>query len=816
MNIHIINYHEYDVIHYIVGTLPQDFKNYLKSLYASYTPTQPHFETWPGPPAPVHEYISLALIKKGLKNDDSEFVQMSTTGKVDDLSKQNCSVELENIFHSNAEDGRRKVVLVEGASGSGKSTLSVYIAQQVLQGKLFQELDIWVPILIELRHESIQKARCLLDLLPNKNSMITQQAVDYISHTYGRGVLFILDGWDEVPNCYRNKNSILHDLIFPHSFQRVHLQESCVIVTSRPIASHELYGYASHGIEILGFNSQGLQQYVSKCLGNVNKADNLIKAVETNPSLAGIINLPLNASILLHLHENNLLGDIHTATQYSILSKLVLSIIDRDQRKRNKSENLTSLCDLPKHLSDSFFELCKFAYQKVTENKVEFSLPTGIRTLGLLQCVRRFATTGIEESFHFAHLSVQELLGAHYIASLTPEEQASIFARLHNEENLRFTAMFCYYSAITGLKNHQVIKVLAKTLAAYESESVPSNENRTRLLSILHFLYHAQNQVLSKQVAEHLKRGLNLRHITLTSSDCLCVGYFLSCILCQMDTGRFTVNLDCCSIGDQGCKYLVTGLCENLNIHGSIIIVTTQLSISLKNNSIGQEGCECLSSLLKRNYIIDLTMNQNKVAFKTRGEFIGELRTNTTLRTFHLDDCGLNKESIAAILTLSLCFNESLETLSLCFNDLHLQTIHLSIVIQSNTALKVLHLCNCNIRDEGLEHIASSLKENTSVTEIMLHNMEYDAAPNVFTENGISFLTNILVTNNTLSLLVLPIDLESFITENHPQEGINMNRKLSGYQYINVIGKSRRYLKGNLYYLILCTIVTVTYVATCS
>ena len=825
-------------IFFNVDTPPQNFKDYLKSLYDSYTLTQPFFDSWPGPPAYVREYITLALIKKGLRNDESEFVQKSIAGKVEDLSQQNCSVKLENLFDINAEDGKRRVILLEGASGSGKSTLSIYIAQQVLQGKLFHTLDIWLPILIELRHEPIQKARCLLDLLPNNKSMITQQAKDYITGTYGRGVLFILDGWDELPDCYRNKDSIFGDIISPNSSQTYHLQESYVIVTSRPIAAVDLYGCVSQRVEILGFSSRGLQEYVSKCLGNVKNAKNLIKTIEANPSLAGILKLPFNASIVLYLHENSLLGDIQTATQYNILSKLILNIIDRNQRKKNKSEKLTSLDHLPKHLSDNFLELCKFAYQKIKDNEFEFSLPTGVCTLGLLNCVERFTPCGKEKFFHFAHLSIQELLAAHHIAYLNPKEQAVIFDRLHDKHTLRFTAVFRYYAAITGLKNHKVIEVISKAVAALIHAYTPTNESKTCLLSILHYLYEAQNQNVSKQVARHLQQGLNLQHKMLTSSDCLCIGYLISriktCLLsilhylyeaqnqdvskqvarhlqqglylrykaltssdchcigyflsyiCQMDTGRFQVDLDCCNIGDQGFEHLVIGLCENLRIHGSM--VTTQLSITIRNNGIGHKGCVYLSSLLKHNCVINLNLSLNNVAFKLSDKFANELETNATLRSLYLDDCSLNSESVM-MLTFPLSSNQHLETLSLCFNDLYLYTWQLFSAIQYNRVLKVLYLCNCSIADEGLVHIANSLEENTSITELMLYNMEYDAPPNEFTENRVSLLANNLAKNYTLSMLVLPKDLELFISRNQLQESINIKRKQSGYKCISIIGR---------------------------
>ena len=175
--------------------VPDEFTLYLRSLYASLTPTKTSSNPDHWPPMYTHEYFRLAMIKEErikVGQIEDEYIRMTITGKVDDILQKKCPIELQNIFQDSIAKGKRKVVLVEGAPGCGKSTLSVYITQQVSQGQLFTEFAI--AILIQLRDPEIQKAKYIANLLPSRDDEMLQQAANNICANDGRGVLFVLDG----------------------------------------------------------------------------------------------------------------------------------------------------------------------------------------------------------------------------------------------------------------------------------------------------------------------------------------------------------------------------------------------------------------------------------------------------------------------------------------------------------------------------------------------------------------------------------------------------------------------------------------------
>ncbi len=142
-------------------------------------------------------------IERGI---DDEFVRLTIKGKIDDILLRKTPVNLMNIFSEIGD--RRKFVLIEGAPGSGKSTLALHICQEWAEGKLFD-----IAILVRLRDPLI-KAKTIKYILPCRNSTLACQIVAKISGADGEGVLWVLDGWDELPSDLP-RDSIINKLIRP-------------------------------------------------------------------------------------------------------------------------------------------------------------------------------------------------------------------------------------------------------------------------------------------------------------------------------------------------------------------------------------------------------------------------------------------------------------------------------------------------------------------------------------------------------------------------------------------------------------------------
>ena len=322
-------------------------------------------------PSPTHKVFNLAIIKKEIINRgkiDDDFVRKTIRGQVDDILLKKSPIALEDILDSIEE--ARKVVLIDGAPGSGKSTLAIHICQKWSKGELFQEYTI--VILVQLRDPAVQSAQAITDLMPCRDDEMARQIASTIRTNDGKDVLWILDGWDELPP-HLQKQSLLRDIIIPPL--RSPIAKCSVIVTSRPISSGELCKLVSARIEVLGFTEEIQQQYFTECLnGNMKSVSSLLERLKENPAMEGSCYLPLNASIVAHLYLAA--GSLPT-TAHGIFSSLVQHCLSRymhDRLGRTQDEaSFNSLNTIPVELQAPFNDLCKLAFLGVRENRVTFS-----------------------------------------------------------------------------------------------------------------------------------------------------------------------------------------------------------------------------------------------------------------------------------------------------------------------------------------------------------------------------------------------------------------------------------------------------------
>ena len=557
-------------------------------------------DQWPPPIADNMRVCHLAMIKaEKIERKDTkkfnDFVRMTITGKVDDILQQKVPVELQNIF-TEIEEGMPRKVLLEGAPGCGKSTLSFHICQQWREGNLFQEYRL--VILVRLREQAVHTANDIADLMLRRDK--SHQVSEELTASRGKGILFILDGWDELPLGVQGR-SVIIDLLHSPSFD--------VIITSRPTSSMSLYALnvLHTRIEILGFTEKELGRYFASCLDNdVTKIETLQQSIRKNPVIAGTCYLPLNASILVHLFKY--FDHELPETQFEIFNALVCNCILRHMKKSDKSEisGINSIDALPPVIKDQFTNICKLAYEGVMKDVIIFEskdwqLHSDFNTLGLLQGVESLIVAGTSHSYNFLHLSIQELLAAiHMATQLEPSNQVKQFKQLFGRP--RFAAVFQFYAAKTKLKTPGIQKVVVKavkkclahpevieltpedtkpkdTYAQNRStfkklkdaivgavtnprirprvsrtivyvRTPPVVEHQPLILSLLHCLYEAQDSTLCQLVVQQFKGELNLSRISLNPADCLAVGYFLT--YCE----QFEVYLYSCSIGDKGYKTL--------------------------------------------------------------------------------------------------------------------------------------------------------------------------------------------------------------------------------------------------------------------
>ncbi len=762
------------------------YGDYLRERYSGDVPTAS--TQWP--PVPIKKPCNLAMVKqekiqRGEIHDD--YVRMTITGKVDDVLRMKSPVQLLDIFRIDQND--RKVILIEGAPGSGKSTLSWDICKRWGAGELFQEYE--AVILVQLRDPEVQAATRLADLLPADNNAMAETVASQIEACKGEKVLFVLDGWDELPGNFRSK-SIYRQLI--GSWNKALLRKSAVIVTSRPISSAELHELVSSRVEIIGFIPEELRQYFSECLsGDSHAVEALLERVEENPVVASSCYLPLNAAIIIHLFLSG--NRSLPTTVHGIFTSLVLCCLARYQRVRQglkgEAANIKSIDRLPENIREPFGQLCTLAFSGVMKDKVTFSsadlealcIHTDVSALGLLQAVPSLVSHVVSVYYNFLHLQIQELLAAYHISSLSGSEQIFHFQKLFDQS--RFVAVFQFYAGITRFQSER--KYLSKVAFLLPTRLIPTgirdvitnmirSGNKQLLVSVIRCLFEADDLSLCLFVVSQLNGELDLKITSLSPLDCLSVGYFLSCV-CATTSRQFTVSASGCSIDDRCCKFLMRGLSRCPNPETT---VTGQLSMDLRYNSIHEEGAHSIPHVLRNSSIIrKLDLHDNSIGGSGLKSIADALITNSSLVQLVLVGCSVKiTDENGPVLKEMIQKNSTLESLDLSANPEVSNTgaFFISQGLKQNSSLRELDLRYCDIGDKGVKSLSEALVENDSLKEMELWGNDK------ISERGLLILTVCLKENRGLIKLKLPRHFRSANT----QETVNAVRRRNGTPLITV------------------------------
>ena len=492
---------------------------------------------WP-PRVPKKLYnltlVERETVRRGTPSISENFTRLTMTGKVKEALRENNPIELHEVFMKSANK-QKMTVLFEGNAGSGKSVLSLHLCLQWVDDKLFQ--DYKLVILVRLREPAIANATHVKEILPRVG--MEEDAAQWIENNAGRGVLFIMDGWDELPK------PISTDHIIKRIVHREVLSESAVVITSRPISSVALHEHLSSRIEILGFSFEDLHDYFTNHLGNdSSKARTLLQKIRGKIFVADSCALPLNAAILVYIFRPDL-----PTTEHEIFDALIKAYILRHliERTNLNVRAIKSLADLPPVVQSPYSELREIAYKGVMEGRAIFELSEDFETLGLLQGVELHTSSGNKYLYNFFHLSVQEFLAAHHIAAaFKPAEQVAQLEKLFGKA--QFLSTFKHYSAITKLATRGIDKIVL-TMVKRSAADNPSHADRVHLLSLLNCLYEAQTPSMYKFVADNLGPELDLSYITLKHADCLSIGYFFKYVKgIEVDFSKCFIDAECCKL----------------------------------------------------------------------------------------------------------------------------------------------------------------------------------------------------------------------------------------------------------------------------
>ena len=380
------------------------YRTYLKTVYKN-SPISPDSK-WP--PTPSKKYISLTVVA-GDRRCRDEYIGHTLQGRIADDTRK--AISTEQILQA---ENTLKLVLVEGAPGIGKSTFVWELCRKWEEFSCMQQYSL--VILLRLREEEVQKIAHVHQLFFSCDGETIAREV---SANHGRGILFILDGFDELPKQLQQKGFLL-DLI-----KGMILPESTVLVTSRPSATGELLKSCrpliQKHVEVLGFTQESVEAYATSIFSAQPEKLKKFKAyisASKNPAINSLMYVPLNAAIIVEIYRGCKSEHLLPHTLTELYTQLCLTVLNRHLDIHHPLVSAAKFEELPPDLYQQFLHLSKVAYENFKNEEIIFqSIPSNLEHFGFLDSVSALYGGG-GVSYNFLHLTVQEFFAAYHIFHL--------------------------------------------------------------------------------------------------------------------------------------------------------------------------------------------------------------------------------------------------------------------------------------------------------------------------------------------------------------------------------------------------------------
>ena len=755
----------------------QQYASYLKSVYTR--EKLPIYDKWLQVKSKI--YINLALIEKEdvTKPEADQFTRATIHGNIDDIKKSKRAIDIGQI--AQLPDGSQpKCILVEGAPGVGKSTFAWKLCHKWGEGELLQQYQL--VVLLRLRDKSVQTAKKISDLFRYRDHQVQQAAVKEIQRTWGKGVLLLFEGYDELPEELRTKSSVFLDVITGRE-----LLEATVLITSRPWASEFLHReckrHISQHIEILGFTKNNIQFYLESIIpDDPSLLADLKKYISCYPHINSLMYIPLYCVFVVKVYQNSRRDE---GLVPKTMTELYFSLV-RDLLRCHYNDDLEvhSFNDLSKDAPDIYQQLCilgKIAYegirndQQIIFHRKDFeTLGLSLKnfeTLGLMQRVRElYVGEATTVSYNFLHLTVQEYLAAFHLSQQPVEEQVKHFReykKAEKNESHHFHMVLRFLCGITQFKeysNEQLNTFLIENFGDGSSSIDSSDEfsdnsgddsgddwaidefgNDSHVIrkvtfDTLHWLFEAHDSKLIANVLGSSDIQLE-QYGTVTPFDCFVLGYCVSHSNCT-----WKIDLVWGHIGDEGVEMLMQGAVEE-ETHCTGGISEMDLSI----NDITSEGVKLLLKFPKQlmNKLQTLKLCCNKLDSESCAVLAHLIPHVPHLKILDLSGNDYIGQGGTVPLMTSLTVHNSLEELELGGTGIGAEDcLALSELLSSCTSLKKLDISHNDLSPEAVELIISGLHHNTTLECLIMNDSHFSS------QNTIS-LASVLRTNRTLVYLNL-------------------------------------------------------------
>ncbi|XP_065910522.1 NACHT, LRR and PYD domains-containing protein 6-like isoform X2 [Dysidea avara] len=627
-------------------------------------------------------------------------------------------------------DTKQSKIMIRGAPGSGKSTFVIKVCKLWAENRLPQYN---LVVRMRLNDPKIANAKSLSDLCSVYQEAEVTVIAGEMEKCAGRGILIILDGWDELDEV-QQANSVFTDIL------STRLPHATVMVTSRPSTSSvmlkEQYEF-THTFEMVRLTELQVQRHLCYCFGD-NSEQKFMEEVNCLLNSKELLFTPLILSCLIYLYvkEDHKLPSTLTET----FRKLLLLIVNR-----HLENPLQDLENLP----DDFCCLLQLAYESILRNKSEHSekdvsricyhsaeVPSKFHWYGLVQ-KDHDPLTRAPKTYQFSSNIIQDFLSAYYLTKqFDPAQQKDEIKRI-SALSSSCEMLWLFYAGLTGFKDVDTCAAIPKLpigrrissmtgrfmynlvamifmknngLKEYARRSYSAQEygslvydqiSKEHLLVLMACCAEAQNQEACRAFCNS--------NLFLTNScyadipDTAITGHFLSslsyCIICS---GKRWI-IHCNSLPSNAIRYMISQMTEPREGDGSIYVLHTMVM---------PQQIDGLVSLLQSHlarHLQSLDLSHSTTFDPTCIEKLIPTLQSTQLVLLDLTNCNIEQESAKHLAAL-LHTNMTLEYLALMENQLSIvDVLLLTEALKDNHTLLVLAIDGALQQDRQLVDVLDEI-----------------------------------------------------------------------------------------------------------
>ena len=658
-------------------------------------------------------------------------------------------------------DPEEQKILVVGRPGIGKTMFSTKILRDWASDNLLNEtqksqIDFKVAFLVKLRmFNSTDKELNLRELLDHSeySTTLSEETWSYIRENPQR-VLIIFDGFDEYSRKaeinkddvqYRNNEEDrmpVHFLLKKMLSAKI-LTGATVLMTTRPndvscIRSPNF----DKTVEILGFNTEQVEDYVEKFSKQGDKAETIKQHITSNSNLQAFCYIPVNCfiicSCLLELLGNTGFTSLPTRLTeiYSIAIKMFYFSYDDNQYRHDKAEGqqffLKPFKELSSPVQEVFKSLGKIAFNGIKNGRLIFGSHEvkDLESNGLfhrLPDARERPLGERIEQYCFLHLTIQEFLAAKYLVDTYSSEDLQKFVSDHiqyggwrvvmqfvagllDEKEGKSTDIFSDILPSKTDTKEVEIKFSEDSEERIETLTCwPGHKDKRLVVTLFNCMY--ENKASGRKVQEKLAKigcnALNFSKCSLSPLDCLALVHALKSV-----EGILYFDLSENNLPSLLCIEIAKLLSGNEHNQG----LCKLNSLNLSDNNITAEGAKHLSTALMITHnnckLNSLNLKDNNITDKgVKHLYTALIHTTCKLNNLNLRDNNITDEGVKHLFRALIHTNCKLNSLDLWHNNITDEGVkHLCrALIHTNCKLNSLDLRANHITDEGVKHLSKAL-----------------------------------------------------------------------------------------------------------